>query len=272
MVRLSGSWQQVREGILELQRRSLQATRRQSKLYSGAMLCGAGVLVFYVLVSFSSIIDFPPVFDPRRPLLIAWVSCMVFCPVQFLLGRLVSRGILDEEKLSAAMTLLNTLEPDGDRKAKVRLQLDLRAVKSCPDKVKAATYQPGVKWGPWKPYRQRWLRLRTRLALGRQLDLQLVRKYRHKLYPKRSSCREKQVCVDMMWLNPPGDVPPPPQYFSQGPRPGVWQRRGDSQENLAQFAPQVIAGLIWHYLHQEPQSQCNSPLGQAASFPTAPSG
>ena len=149
----------------------------------------------------------------------------LFC----LLGASVaSSGIRDEEKLSAALALLDALEVDGARKGKVSMWLDLRDVKKCP------SGRPGKakdgKWGPWISYRQRWLRLRAELALKRRLDLRLTRKFRHKLYPKRASCREKQVCVDRL------------ETFQ-----GRVEHRRDTQQSYAQLVNEVLVGLIGLY-------------------------
>ncbi len=209
----------------------MEATLRRSRfqgwsyhLFLWAVVMGLVVMVLPLLEIWSKV-------NPKPLIVLACLAICVFALASLfcLLGAsIASSGIRDEEKLSAALALLDALEVDGARKGKVSLWLDLRDVKKCP------SGRPGKakdgKWGPWIAYRQRWLRLRAELALERRLDLRLTRKFRHKLYPKRASCREKQVCVDRLETVQ-----------------GRVEHRRDTQQSYAQLVNEVLVGLIGLY-------------------------
>lgn len=157
------------------------------------------------------------------------------------------KRILDEDKLAAAVFLLRTLKLDAPRKGKVRLELDLQPLQHTKKSIAPGDVGNG-KWGPREHYRQRWLRLSGRLQEGHQLDLTLTRRYRERLYPKRSQTRVKSRCQDLVWVKVPFPV-----SRSEAPLEFAWcqgdrlLQSGNAQSSLAKFAPTVVAVLIWMY-------------------------
>lgn len=209
----------------------MAATLRRSRFQGWSYHLILWVLAIWVVTMALPLVEVCSQVNPKPLILVGYLTMGVLALASLccLLGAsVVSSGIRDEEKLSAALALLNALEVDGARKGKVSLWLDLRDVKKCP------SGRPGKakdgKWGPWIAYRQRWLRLRAELALDRHLDLRLTRKFRHKLYPKRASCRERQICLDRLET-----------------AQGRVEHRRDTQQSYAQLVNEVLVGLIGLY-------------------------
>lgn len=115
-------------------------------------------------------------------LVVAWAYAVIY--------RFFPDLVQDPDRLLASQYLVGLLRHDGGSKDRVRCWLDQRDYTACPHPRRAEKAAEG-KFGPWKYYRQTWLRMRGGMGFGHQLELKLQRWRRERSYLKRSGTRYK---------------------------------------------------------------------------------
>jgi len=239
--RARGSWDDVQRFLEQKQLGSVTASLRRERYVS----------LLWALFLLAIVGLYLPFFLPANSAgyfrLVYFVLVLPGVPLFGVLAYQEGKGILDEDKLAAAVFFLQILKLDARRKGKVWIELDLQPLQQTRKSVAPGDTGDG-KWGPCEHYRQRWLRLKGALAEGHQLDLTLTRRYRERLYPKRSQTRVKARCQDVVWARVPFEL-----TRSEAPLDFRWFQHdrllqsGNAQQSLARLAPTVVAVLIWVY-------------------------